>query len=97
MAASPHLVDRLWPDPATGLALDDALEEYRPPRVEGRTSVTINMVTSIDGRAQVDGTAEGLSGRTDRRLMRHYRAAHDAVATGAGTVTAYGAWLGIPD
>ena len=97
MAASPHLVDRLWPDPATGLALDDALEEYRPPRVEGRTSVTINMVTSIDGRAQVDGTAEGLSGRTDRRLMRLYRAAHDAVATGAGTVSAYGAWLGIPD
>ncbi len=97
MAASPHLVDRLWPDHATNLALEDALASYRPPRVDGRPSVTINMVTSVDGRAQVDGTAEGLSGRMDRRLMRLYRAAHDAVATGAGTVSAYGAWLGIPD
>ena len=89
-------VDRLWPDPATDVALDEALATYEPPRIEGRPSVTINMVTSIDGRAQVDGTAEGLSGRADRRLMRLYRAAHDAVATGAGTLRAYGAWLTVP-
>lgn len=92
-----YAVDRLWPDPATDLALDEVLAAYRPPRAAARPAVTINMVTSIDGRAQVDGTAEGLGSRTDRRLMRLYRAAHDAVATGAGTVSASGVWLGIPD
>ena len=89
-------VDRLWPDPATNLPLDEALASYAPPHVDGRPSVSVNMVTSVDGRAQVDGTAEGLSGRADRRLMRLYRAAHDAVASGAGTLSAYGAWLTIP-
>lgn len=97
MAPATHRVDRLWPDPTTDLHLDKALAPYEPPRVANRPSVTVNMITSIDGRAQVDGTAEGLGGRTDRRLMRLYRAAHDAVATGAGTVSAYGAWLGISD
>lgn len=55
------------------------------------------MVTSIDGRAQRAGTAEGLAGRADRRLMRLLRAAYDAVATGVGTLRAAGdAWLTLP-
>ncbi len=94
--AEPFLVDRLWPEPATDLALDDLLATYEPPEVSSRPSVSINMVTTIDGRAQVNGTAEGLGSRVDRRLMRLYRAAHDAVATGAGTVRAGGVWLRIP-
>jgi riboflavin biosynthesis pyrimidine reductase len=55
--------------------------------------VAINMVTSVDGRAQVDGTAEGLGSRADRRLMRLYRAAFDAVGSGVGTLRATGLWL----
>lgn len=94
--AESFLVDRLWPDPATGIALDGLLAAHEPPQVAGRPSVSINMVTSIDGRAQVRGTAEGLGSRVDRRLMRLYRAAHDAVATGAGTVRASGVWLRVP-
>lgn len=90
------LVDRLWPDPATQQPLDELLASYAPPAVRGRPSVTINMVTSIDGRAQLDDTAEGLGSRVDRRLMRLYRAAHDAVATGSGTVRASGVWLRVP-
>ena len=92
-ADAAHHVDRLWPDPAAGLSLDDAMAGFAPPALPGRPSVAINMVTSIDGRAQLDGTAEGLGSRADRRLMRLYRAAFDAVGSGAGTLRATGVWL----
>lgn len=93
----PHLVDRLWPDPRAGLEIDEALASYEVPDGVGtRAWVTLNMVTSIDGRAQRDGSAEGLGSRADRRLMRLYRVAHDAVASGAGTLRATGVWLGLP-
>jgi riboflavin biosynthesis pyrimidine reductase len=91
-------VDRLWPDPASGLELDAAMAGFRPPStVRGRPTVAINMVTSIDGRAQLDGTAEGLGSRADRRLLRLYRAAFDAVGSGAGTLRAAGLWLRVGD
>ncbi|MDP9467415.1 MAG: RibD family protein [Chloroflexota bacterium] len=84
-----HRVDRLWPDPATGLDLDDAFADLAlPPAPEGRPLVGVNMVTSIDGRAQLAGRAEGLSGRADRRLLQLYRSAYDAVGSGVGTLRA---------
>jgi riboflavin biosynthesis pyrimidine reductase len=90
----PFRVDRLWPDQALDLDLDAAMADYQPPpSPDGRPAVAINMVTSIDGRAQLDGTAEGLGSRADRRLMRLYRAAFDAVGSGAGTLRATGIWL----
>jgi riboflavin biosynthesis pyrimidine reductase len=93
-----HEVDRLWPDPETGLPLEAVTEEYEPPPPrDGRPGVSINMVTSVDGRAQLDGTAEGLGSRTDRQLMRHYRAAFDAVGSGVGTLRATGIWLRVGD
>jgi riboflavin biosynthesis pyrimidine reductase len=89
-----HRVDRLWPDPAPGLDLDDAMADFRlPDPPAGRPLVAVNMITSIDGRAQLGGTAEGLGSRADRRLLRHYRAAFDVVGSGAGTLRAAGAWL----
>lgn len=94
---SAHRVDRLWPDPAADLTLDAAMAGFAPAPVAGRPVVAINMVTSIDGRAQLDGTAEGLGSRADRRLMRLYRAAFDAVASGAGTLRAAGVWLRVGD
>lgn len=91
-------VDRLWPDPAADLPLDDAMAGFAPPVAPpGRPAVALNMVTSIDGRAQRAGTAEGLAGRADRRLMRLYRARFDAVASGAGTLRQAGVWLRIGD
>lgn len=91
-------LDRLWPDPAFDVGLDDALGDYRAPAPVGdRPGVAINMVTSVDGRAQRDGTAEGLGSRADRLLMRRYRAAFDAVASGAGTLRASGIWLRVGD
>jgi riboflavin biosynthesis pyrimidine reductase len=92
------LVDRLWPDPALDLELDEAMAGFRPvPPAGGRPLVAVNVVTSIDGRAQLDGTAEGLGSRADRRLLRLYRAAFDAVGSGAGTLRAAGAWLRVGD
>ena len=89
-------VDRLWPDPAAGLDLTAAMASFAPPAAPpGRPSVAINMVTTIDGRAQLRGTAEGLGSRADRALMRLYRASFDAVASGAGTLRQTGIWLGI--
>jgi riboflavin biosynthesis pyrimidine reductase len=94
----PHRVDRLWPDPALDLDLDAAMADFRPPTaLDGRPAVAVNMVTSIDGRAQLEGTAEGLGSRADRRLMRLYRAAFDAVGAGAGTLRAAGMWLRVGD
>ncbi len=82
-------VDRLWPDPTADLDLDEAFAHLDlPPSPEGRPLVGDNMVTSIDGRAQLAGKAEGLSGRADRRLLQLYRAAYDAVGSGAGTLRA---------
>jgi riboflavin biosynthesis pyrimidine reductase len=96
--AASHRVDRLWPDPAADLTLDEAMAGFNlPSPPAGRPLVGVNMVTSIDGRAQRDGTAEGLAGRADRRLMRLYRAAYDAVGSGAGTLRAAGLWLRVGD
>ncbi len=89
-----HRVDRLWPDPALDIALDEAMAGFELPEPPpGRPLVATNMVTSIDGRAQLRGTAEGLGSRADRRLMRLYRSAFDAVGSGAGTLRATGVWL----
>jgi riboflavin biosynthesis pyrimidine reductase len=85
-----HLVDRLWPDPAEGLDLDAEFASLAAPQPhpDGRPWVALNMVTSIDGRAQLAGRAEGLGSRADRRLMQLYRTAFDAVGSGGGTLLA---------
>ena len=98
MSEAPHRVDRLWPDPAIDIELDAAMAGFHPLAIpDGRPVVAINMVTSIDGRAQLDGTAEGLGSRADRRLMRLYRAAFDAVGSGVGTLRATDIWLRVGD
>jgi riboflavin biosynthesis pyrimidine reductase len=98
MSEGPFRVDRLWPDPAPDLLLDDAMADFAlPSPPAGRPFVAVNMITSIDGRAQLDGTAEGLGGRADRRLLRLYRAAFDAVGSGAGTLRRAGLWLRVGD
>lgn len=95
---SDYRVDRLVPDARIGLLLDEAFGDLGlPPPPPGRPYVAINMVTSVDGRAQVAGAAEGLGSRVDRRLMRLLRAGFDAVGTGSGTLRAAGFWPSLPD
>ncbi|MGH2489066.1 MAG: RibD family protein [Candidatus Limnocylindria bacterium] len=90
------VVDRLWPDPVSDLELDAAFADLALPRAPtDRPYVGLNMVTSLDGRAQRDGTAEGLGDRADRRLMRLLRVAFDAVAVGAGTLRATDGWTDV--
>ena len=94
----PYRVDRLWPDPVVDRPLDEVMAGFEPPPAPpGRPAVAINMVTSVDGRAQLAGTAEGLGSRADRRLMRLYRARFGAVGSGAGTLRATGIWLRVGD
>lgn len=90
------VVDRLWPDPASDLDLDAAFADLAlPAALTDRPYVGLNTVTSLDGRAQRDGTAEGLGDRADRRLMRLLRVAFDAVAIGAGTLRATDGWTDV--
>lgn len=93
------VVDRLWPDPATGLDLDAELAALASPRPhpDGRPWVALNMVTTIDGRAQLAGKAEGLGSRADRRLMQLYRTAFDVVGSGVGTLLADDFFSHLPD
>ncbi len=92
-------VDRLWPDRAAGLDLDAEFASLRVqrPLARDRPWVSLNMVTSIDGRAQLAGKAEGLGSRADRRLMQLYRAAFDVVGSGAGTLLADDFYSHLPD
>ena len=91
------VVDRLWPDAASGLELDAALADLALPEPpEDRPWVGLNMVTSLDGRAQRNGTNDDIGDRADRRLMRLLRVGFDAVAIGAGTLRAVGGWTDVP-
>lgn len=80
---------QLYPDVAGDLdpaAMYDMLYVRSPEPPAGRPYVTLNMVTSVDGKAAVAGSAASLGSALDHRLMRAIRAAHDAVLNGAGTL-----------
>ncbi|QMU78632.1 pyrimidine reductase family protein [Streptacidiphilus sp. PB12-B1b] len=49
-----------------------------------------NMVSSLDGAAQLDGLSEGLSSAADKRIFGVLRALADVVVVGAETVRAEG-------
>jgi len=51
-----------------------------------RPYVVLNMVTSIDGRAALEGATRGLGGEADRVIFHHLRTQADAIMVGAGTV-----------
>lgn len=60
----------------------------RPPRVPGRPRVLLNMVSTVDGRASVEGRSAPLSSPADRDLFHALRSAVDAILVGAGTARA---------
>ena len=65
-----------------------SLELPGPPA--DRPYVLLNMVTSADGKAVIDGTEKGIGSKTDQRLMRELRVNADAVLAGSGTLRASG-------
>jgi riboflavin-specific deaminase-like protein len=53
-----------------------------------RASVSLGMVTSVDGAVAVDGSSGALGGEADRRAFLRLRDACDAIVVGAGTARA---------
>jgi 2,5-diamino-6-(ribosylamino)-4(3H)-pyrimidinone 5'-phosphate reductase len=61
-----------------------------PPPPADRPYVIVNMVSSVDGRAAIEGTERGLGSPTDQALMRELRVHADVVLNGASTLRASG-------
>jgi riboflavin biosynthesis pyrimidine reductase len=88
---------RLIPGPSAEFDLEsegaaaELLELYRPPR---RRWLRLNFVASINGSvAGPDGTSEGLTSRTDRRILGTIRRLSDVVLVGASSVRKEGYFL----
>ncbi|SDM68956.1 Pyrimidine reductase, riboflavin biosynthesis [Lentzea albidocapillata subsp. violacea] len=78
----------LWPSPGVEMT-DTALESlYGYPA--GRTWVTANFVSSVDGAVSVDGRSAGLGSPADRRIYLLGRELADVVLVGSATVLAEG-------
>ncbi|HSJ20547.1 MAG TPA: dihydrofolate reductase family protein, partial [Nocardioidaceae bacterium] len=78
-------VNRLLPEPIGEVAAADAYAVPDVPR-----HVRVNMVSSIDGAATLDGRVRTLTGPADQRLLLLLRALADVLVVGAGTVRAEG-------
>ena len=70
----------------------ELLAEVRPREraPEGRPFVFVNMVSTIDGRAQVSGRTRDLGEEADLEMLLELRAIADAVLIGTGTLRAEG-------
>lgn len=79
---------RLLPDRAE-LPLDELYADLvlAPPTGE-RATVSLGMVSSVDGAVAVDGSSAALGGEADRRAFLRLRDACDAIVVGAGTARA---------
>lgn len=83
---------RLWPEPSEQLDDDELSAAY--PRTD-RPLLRVNMITSLDGAATVEGRSGKLGSPADQDLMKRLRMQADVVVVGAGTVRTegYGATL----
>ncbi len=83
-------VRALLPDHDADAGLDLAERYANDPRPvpEDRPWVLVNMVSSADGAASLDGTSGALGGDGDRRAFSAIRALPDLVLVAAGTVRA---------
>jgi riboflavin-specific deaminase-like protein len=82
-------VRRLLPDAAeTNVA--DQLAGLEPAELApaDRPYVLMNFVSSVDGRATIDGRSGALGSRTDAEMLQRLRTRVDAVMIGAGTMRA---------
>ena len=90
---------RLYPPP--GREVSAVYEDLELPPTgrscAARPYVIINMVSSVDGRAALEGKASGIGSATDRRTMRTLRSGADAVMIGAGTLRAEKLSLGLDE
>lgn len=78
---------RLFPDPAT-VTVEDAARGLRfsDRAPAGRPFIAVNMVSSADGKATLEGRTAPMSAEADRELFHHLRTQADGILVGAGTV-----------
>lgn len=88
---------RLFPEPTARLAVEDVYRDVFFPEQRERPYVLINMVSSLDGKAVVEGKAGSIGSPTDHTIMRNLRARADAVMIGAGTLRAEKLTLAVPE
>jgi riboflavin biosynthesis pyrimidine reductase len=82
------LLRQLHPEPGPTV---DTLEAYALPEGDGAGAhLRVNMVTSVDGAAAVDGRVGVLSGTADQVLLHELRLLCDVLLVGAGTIRAEG-------
>jgi 2,5-diamino-6-(ribosylamino)-4(3H)-pyrimidinone 5'-phosphate reductase len=90
---------RLYPPPAREIPAEAIYEDLELPPKErqdfSRPYVVINMVSSVDGKAAIEGKASSIGDRIDRRAMRTLRSKADAVMIGANTLRAEKLALGL--
>ena len=80
------LLRQLHPEPGPTV---DTLEVYAVPDGEG-PHLRVNMVSSVDGAAAVDGRVGVLSGTADQVVLHELRLLCDVLLVGAGTIRAEG-------
>lgn len=79
-------LNRLYPRPGETTAEELVAQLDLGARApEGRPYVVLNMVSTLDGRAALEGNTRGLGGEQDRTLFHLLRTAGDALLVGAGT------------
>jgi riboflavin-specific deaminase-like protein len=78
---------RLLPDPGS-TTIDEQLESYCPWKEphEERPLVAMNFVTTVDGRATIEGRSGPIGSDTDTKMLARLRTCFDAVMIGAGTM-----------
>jgi riboflavin biosynthesis pyrimidine reductase len=85
------MYERLQPAGAPVSAVDAlAAAEFASLAPEGRPYVFFNFVSTLDGRAALDGSTRPLGGPADLEMLLSLRAVADAVLIGPGTVRVEG-------
>jgi riboflavin-specific deaminase-like protein len=95
-----HELTRLLPDSGeTTVAAQIAELDLAPLALADRPYVVINFVTTLDGRAAIEGRSGPIGSETDTEMLQRLRTRVDAVMIGAGTMRAerYGRMVSDPD
>jgi riboflavin-specific deaminase-like protein len=80
-------MQRLLPDPGE-TSVQSQLDTYEPWEKTGEEQpfVAINFVTTLDGRATIEGRSGPIGSETDTEMLGRLRCRFDAVMIGAGTM-----------
>jgi riboflavin-specific deaminase-like protein len=95
-----HAVRRLLPDMAdTTVAEQLADLDLKPLAPPDRPYLMLNFVTTLDGRAAIDGRSGPIGSAADSEMLQRLRTRVDAVMIGAGTMRAerYGRMVSDPN